>query len=197
LGNALGGSGGVGGLGRRTPRRPEIEDSGGSGELDRRPRAWVYGDNVDTDVIIPARYLTTSDPAELAAHVMEDLDPSFASSVRPGDVVVAGQNFGCGSSREHAPLALKGAGVSTVVASSFARIFFRNAINTGLPILTCPEAVAATKTGDELAIDFHFNRIVNLTGGESWDAEVLPEFVMDIVHAGGLIPWVRSRVGAR
>jgi 3-isopropylmalate/(R)-2-methylmalate dehydratase small subunit len=159
--------------------------------------SFVYGDNVDTDVIIPARYLTTSDPAELAAHAMEDLDPSFASSVRPGDVVVAGQNFGCGSSREHAPLALKGAGVSAVVASSFARIFFRNAINTGLPILTCPEAVAATKTGDELAIDLGRGQIVNLTGGETFDAERLPEFVMDIVDAGGLVPWVRSRVGAR
>jgi len=160
-------------------------------------KAWLYGDNVDTDVIIPARYLTTSDPAELAAHAMEDLDPSFASSVRPGDVVVAGQNFGCGSSREHAPLALKGAGVAAVVASSFARIFFRNAINTGVPILTCPEAVAATKTGDEIEIDLGRGRIVNLTGGEDWDAELLPEFIMDIVNAGGLVPWARSRVGAR
>lgn len=160
-------------------------------------KAWLYGDNVDTDVIIPARYLTTSDPAELAAHAMEDLDPSFASSVRPGDVVVAGQNFGCGSSREHAPLALKGAGVAAVVASSFARIFFRNAINTGLSILTCPEAVAATKTGDEIEIDLGRGRIVNLTWGEDWDAELLPEFIMDIVNAGGLVSWARSRVGAR
>ncbi len=159
--------------------------------------AFLYGDNVDTDVIIPARYLTTSDPAELAAHAMEDLDPAFASNVRRGDVVVAGQNFGCGSSREHAPLALKGAGVAAVVASSFARIFFRNAINTGLPVLTCPQAVRGIKSGDELEIDFRFNRIVNLTSGEAWDAELLPEFVMAIVNAGGLVPWVRSRVGAR
>jgi 3-isopropylmalate/(R)-2-methylmalate dehydratase small subunit len=135
--------------------------------------AFVYGDNVDTDVIIPARYLTTTDEKELAAHALEDLDPTFVERVRPGDVVVAGDNFGCGSSREHAPVALKGTGVQAVVARSFARIFFRNAINTGLAIVVCPAAVDAR-----------------------FAADPLPDFVMDIVRAGGLVPWVRARVGA-
>ncbi|MEO8323279.1 MAG: 3-isopropylmalate dehydratase small subunit, partial [Actinomycetota bacterium] len=116
-------------------------------------RAFRYGDNVDTDVIIPARYLTTTDEKELAAHVLEDLDATFVERVSPGDIVVAGKNFGCGSSREHAPIAIKGTGVDGVVASSFARIFFRNAINTGLPIIECPEAVAGISEGDEVTID--------------------------------------------
>jgi 3-isopropylmalate/(R)-2-methylmalate dehydratase small subunit len=159
-------------------------------------RAWVYGDNVDTDVIIPARYLTTADESELAAHALEDLDPSFSSSVRPGDVVVAGANFGSGSSREHAPIALKAAGVSAVVAASFARIFFRNAINTGLAIVTCPDAVAETKGGDEVEVDVAAGVVRNVTRDLSWRAEPLPDFVMDIVRAGGLVEWVRARVGA-
>jgi 3-isopropylmalate/(R)-2-methylmalate dehydratase small subunit len=159
-------------------------------------RAWVYGDNVDTDVIIPARYLTTTDERELAAHALEDLDPSFSSSVRPGDVVVAGANFGSGSSREHAPIALAAAGVSAVVAASFARIFFRNAINTGLAIVTCPDAVAETKGGDEVEVDVAAGVVRNLTRDLSWRAEPLPDFVMDIVRAGGLVEWVRARVGA-
>lgn len=159
-------------------------------------RAWVYGDNVDTDVIIPARYLTTTDESELAAHVLEDLDPSFSSSVRAGDVVVAGANFGSGSSREHAPIALKAAGVSAVVAASFARIFFRNAINTGLAIVTCPDAVAETKGGDEVEVDVAAGVVRNVTRDLSWRAEPLPDFVMDIVRAGGLVEWVRARVGA-
>ena len=159
-------------------------------------RAWVYGDNVDTDVIIPARYLTTSDPEELKAHALEDLDPKFSSGVRPGDVVFAGANFGCGSSREHAPIALRGAGVGAVVAHSFARIFFRNAINTGLPIFECPEAVDATAMGDEVEVNMEASKIRNLTRGLEFCAEPLPGFVVEIARAGGLVPWVRRRVGA-
>jgi 3-isopropylmalate dehydratase small subunit len=157
---------------------------------------WKYGDSVDTDVIIPARYLTTTDEAELAKHAMEDLDDAFASGVSPGDVVVAGANFGCGSSREHAPIALKGTGVSAVVASSFARIFFRNAINTGLPIVTCPEAVSATDAGDEIEVDVASGQVRNLTKNQTFEAEALPDFIMDIVGRGGLVEWVKSRVGA-
>jgi len=147
-------------------------------------------------VIIPARYLTTTDPAELAEHALEDLDPDFAGSVGAGDVVVAGENFGCGSSREHAPVALKGAGVSAVVASSFSRIFFRNAINTGLPIVTCPEAVAATEPGDEVTVDVTAGVVRNVTKGREFVAEPLPEFMMEIVRAGGIVPWVRAKKGA-
>jgi 3-isopropylmalate/(R)-2-methylmalate dehydratase small subunit len=157
-------------------------------------KAWKYGDNIDTDVIIPARYLTTSDPAVLASHALEDLDKSFASEVQPGDVVVAGENFGCGSSREHAATCLKAAGVSAVVASSFARIFFRNAINTGLPIAVSPEAVAAATHGDELEVDLEAARVRNVTNGEEYPVEPLPDFVMDIVRAGGLVGWVRGRM---
>lgn len=160
-------------------------------------KAFLYGDQVDTDVIIPARYLTTADEAELAKHALEDLDPEFASTVRPGDVVVAGANFGCGSSREHAPLALKGAGVSAVVAASFARIFFRNAVNTGLPIVVCPEAVAATGAGDEIEVDAATATVRNLTKGSEFQGEPMPEFVMAIAAAGGLIPYVRSQLAAR
>lgn len=158
------------------------------------PKAWTYGDNVDTDVIIPARYLTSTDEQELARHALEDLDPSFASSVTSGDVVFAGHNFGCGSSREHAPVALKGAGVAAVVARSFARIFFRNAINTGLVILVCPDAVDATEAGDEVSVDAVTGRVTNETKGLSFHPEPLPESVREIVEAGGLIPWVRNRM---
>lgn len=156
-------------------------------------KAWRYGDNVDTDVIIPARYLTTSDESILAAHAMEDLDAAFASGVRTGDVVVAGENFGCGSSREHAATCLKAAGVSAVVAGSFARIFFRNAINTGLPIVVSPEAVAATEHGDELIVDLDAGLVRNVTKAGEYSIEPLPAFVMDIVRAGGLVGWVRQR----
>jgi 3-isopropylmalate/(R)-2-methylmalate dehydratase small subunit len=159
-------------------------------------KTWRYGDNVDTDVIIPARYLTTTDEKELAAHALEDLDPDFSSQVRPGDVVIAGENFGCGSSREHAPIALRGAGISAVVASSFARIFFRNAINTGLPIFTCPEAVATADPGDRVVVDADSGTIRNLTKGKEFEAEPLPAFVMDIVRAGGLVEWVKAGRGA-
>lgn len=159
-------------------------------------RAWRYGDNVDTDVIIPARYLMTSDPGELARHAMEDLDPRFANEVKPGDVVVAGANFGCGSSREHAALALKGAGVEAVVASSFARIFFRNAINVGLAVAASEEAVTSVDPGDTVELDIARARVTNVTKDVIFEAEPLPDFVFEIVKAGGLIPWVRSRTGA-
>ena len=156
-------------------------------------RAFCYGDNVDTDVIIPARYLTTTEESELAKHALEDLDPTFVERVSPGDIVVAGKNFGCGSSREHAPVAIKGTGAAGVVASSFARIFFRNAINTGLPIVTCPEAVAAISEGDEVTIDAEAGIVRNATTGEEFKGEPLPDFVMDIVRAGGLVEWVKAR----
>lgn len=156
-------------------------------------RAFRYGDNVDTDVIIPARYLTTTDEKELAAHALEDLDATFVERVSPGDIVVAGKNFGCGSSREHAPIAIKGTGVDGVVASSFARIFFRNAINTGLPIIECPEAVAGISEGDEVTIDAEAGIVRNATTGEEFKGEQLPEFVMDIVRAGGLVEWVKNK----
>lgn len=160
-------------------------------------RAHVYGDNVDTDVIIPARYLTTTDEATLAEHALEDLDPEFVSRVRPGDVLLAGANFGCGSSREHAPIALKGTGVAGIVAGSFARIFFRNAINTGLPIAECPEAVAEAEPGDDVELDLERGIVRNVTKGKEYAAEPLPEFVMEIVRAGGLVPWVAARYGKK
>lgn len=157
-------------------------------------RAFAYGDNVDTDAIIPARYLNTSDPAELAAHCMEDIDPSFASAVQPGDIIVGGRNFGCGSSREHAPAAIKAAGVSCVVAASFARIFYRNAVNIGLAILECPEAAAAVRTGDRLALDFEAGIILDETRGTRWTAAPFPAFMRRIMGAGGLTEYVRSRL---
>lgn len=160
-------------------------------------RAWRFGDDIDTDVIIPAQYLTSSDEKELGLHALEGLDRSFADEVRQGDVVVAGRNFGCGSSREHAPLALRGAGVSVVVASSFARIFFRNAINTGLPVLACPEAVEATETGDDLEIDVSSGTIFNATKEMRFAARPHPEFVLEIIERGGLVPWVRERLGVQ
>jgi 3-isopropylmalate/(R)-2-methylmalate dehydratase small subunit len=160
-----------------------------------RGRAHRYGDNVDTDVIIPARYLNTMDVAELAAHCMEDMDPGFAQKVKPGDVIVGGENFGCGSSREQAPLAIKGAGVSCVIARSFARIFFRNSINVGLPALVCAEAVAEIEGGDELAVDLASGRIENVTRGTTYRAEPFPEFLQQIIAAGGLVGYTRQRIG--
>ena len=150
---------------------------------------WKYGDNVDTDVIIPARYLNVSTPEELACHCMEDVSPGFAGDVRPGDVVVAGENFGCGSSREHAPLAIKGAGVSCVIARSFARIFYRNAINTGLPILECPEAVQETEQGDRLQVDLEAGAITNMRTGRTYHTPPFPPFILGIIEAGGLVPY--------
>jgi 3-isopropylmalate/(R)-2-methylmalate dehydratase small subunit len=161
-----------------------------------RGRVWKYGSNVDTDAIIPARYLNVSTEEELASHCMEDIDAGFASQVQSGDIVVAEANFGCGSSREHAPLALKGAGVSCVVAVSFARIFYRNAINIGLPILECPEAVAGTEAGQTLEVDLEAGTVTNLDTGKTFQAEPYPPFLMGIIEAGGLIPYTRARIGA-
>ena len=159
-----------------------------------RGRAHVYGDNVDTDVIIPARYLTSWNPAELAAHCMEDIDAEFIAKVQPGDMIVGGENFGCGSSREHAPIAIKASGVSCVIAKSFARIFFRNAINVGLPALVCPEAAAQSSTGDELLVDLTAGRIENVTQGRSYQAEPFPDFLQQIIAAGGLVAHTRRRL---
>ncbi|MCX7681958.1 MAG: 3-isopropylmalate dehydratase small subunit [Anaerolineae bacterium] len=158
---------------------------------------WKYGDNVDTDVIIPARYLNLSTPEELAKHCMEDIDPTFAGAVQAGDIIVAGDNFGCGSSREHAPLAIKGAGVSCVVARSFARIFYRNAINIGLPILECPQAVDETESGDRLSVDLRTGTITNERTGRTYHTSPLPEFIMGIVQSGGLIPYTIKRLQGR
>ena len=146
----------------------------------------TYGDNVDTDVIIPARYLNTPDAAELAKHCMEDIDSSFASRVKKGEIMVAGKNFGCGSSREHAPLAIKTCGISCVIAATFARIFYRNAINIGLPILECPEAAVSIKAGDTVSIDFDTGVIIDETTGKSFQAEPFPPFMQELIAAGGL-----------
>lgn len=162
-----------------------------------RGAAHVYGADVDTDAIIPARYLNVWEPALLAEHCMEDIDPDFRTRVAAGDIVVAATNFGCGSSREHAPIALKACGVSCVVAESFARIFFRNAINIGLPLLECPEAVDTCAAGDILEIDLAGGRISNLTSGLSFTARPYPEFMMGIVNAGGLIQHTRRRLEGR
>src|SRR5512141_1010714 len=142
--------------------------------MEMKGKAWKYGDDVDTDVIIPARYLNTSDPEALAAHCMEDIDPDFVSKVRPGDIIVAEENFGCGSSREHAPIAIKAAGVSVVIASSFARIFYRNAVNTGLPIMESAEAVDAIHDGDTVAVDADTGTITDVTTGRTFQAQPFP-----------------------
>ena len=157
--------------------------------------AHRYGRDVDTDVIIPARYLNTSDPAELAAHCMEDIDPKFVEKVRPGDIIVAHENFGCGSSREHAPVAIKYSGVSVVVASSFARIFYRNAINTGLAIMESAEAAEAIRDGDRVAVDADDGTITDLTTGAVFHAQPFPPFIKQIIEKGGLIESVKERVG--
>lgn len=154
-------------------------------------KVWRYGDNVDTDVIIPARYLNTADPKELAIHCMEDIDPSFAGRVAPGDIMVAGRNFGCGSSREHAPVALRASGISCVIAASFARIFYRNAINIGLPLIELPEA-GEIQAGDSVSIDVASGKVTNLTSDKVYQAEPLPEFIQEIARAGGLINFVKG-----
>ena len=168
-------------------------------ETKLKGRAWVYGDNVDTDVIIPARYLSTSEPSELAPHCMEDIDPSFAGAVSLGDVIVAGANFGCGSSREHAPIAIKASGVSCVIAASYARIFYRNAINIGLPILECPEISSPGAVGgsDELEVDVASGEITNRANGRAFKAAPSPEFLRSLFAAGGLVSYVRERLGAK
>lgn len=146
-----------------------------------------YGDNVDTDVIIPARYLNTASHAELASHCMEDIDRDFVKKVRQGDIIVAEKNFGCGSSREHAPIAIKASGISCVIAATFARIFYRNAINIGLPILECAEAAQGIQSGDEVEVDFDTGVIRNLTSGESYQAQPFPPFIQNIIQKGGLL----------
>ncbi len=156
-------------------------------------KVFKYGDNVDTDVIIPARYLNTSDAKELAAHCMEDIDADFVKNVKDGDIIVANKNFGCGSSREHAPLAIKTAGVSCVIASTFARIFYRNSINIGLPILECDEAVKNISAGDELEVDFSTGLIKNLTKNQEYQGEAFPEFMQKIIDNDGLIGYIRNR----
>ncbi len=160
-----------------------------------RGKAWTFGRDVDTDLIIPARYLNMKTAEELAQHVMEDADPSFSSKVQPGDIVVAKENFGCGSSREHAPIALKGAGVSVVIAKSFARIFYRNSFNTGLPILVAPEAVDGISQGDELTVDLSTGEIKDLSTGKDYKAQPLPPFMQQLVNAGGLLPYLKERHG--
>ena len=160
-------------------------------------RAFKYGDSVDTDVIIPARYCTNYHPEDLAPHCLEDLDPSFVKRVKPGDVIVAGNNFGCGSSRENAPIAIKGAGVSCVIAKSFARIFFHNSINIGLPIFICPEAVEGIKEGDEVEVDVAAGKIKNMTKGGEWRAAPFQAEIEDIIHAGGLVGYVKQRLASK
>lgn len=158
-------------------------------------KVWKYGDNIDTDVIIPARYLVTTDPKTLAAHCMEDLDTAFAGQVEPGDIIVGGRNFGCGSSREHAPISIKGAGVSCIIAETFARIFFRNAINIGLPILESPEAVEDAQKGDVLSVNLVTGTITNQRTGKTYQASPYPPFVLGIINAGGLVPYTRRELG--
>ena len=152
-----------------------------------------YGDNIDTDVIIPARYLNSSDPAELATHCMEDLDADFLKKMKPGDIMVAQKNFGCGSSREHAPIAIKACGVSCVIAETFARIFYRNAINIGLPIIECPEAVAGIDNGDEVKVDFDSGIITNVTKNTSFKGQPFPEFMQKIIDCEGLVNYINNK----
>lgn len=157
--------------------------------------AHRYGRDIDTDVIIPARYLNTSDPAELAKHCMEDLDTAFVEKVQAGDIIVAEENFGCGSSREHAPISIKAAGIDVVIAKSFARIFYRNSINTGLAILECPEAVDAIKQGDKVSVDADTGVITDESTGVSFQAQPFPPFIKEIIEAGGLINRTREVLG--
>jgi len=159
-------------------------------------KTWKFGDNIDTDAIIPARYLNTSDPKELAKHVMEDADRNFASKVKAGDLIVAGANFGCGSSREHAPIAMKAAGIQAVAAKSFARIFYRNAFNIGLPIFESEEASEKIREGDEIEIDADKGKIRNITKGEEYTAKPIPSFMQELIATGGLIEWTKKRIKA-
>jgi 3-isopropylmalate/(R)-2-methylmalate dehydratase small subunit len=156
---------------------------------------WKFGDNVDTDAIIPARYLNTSDPAELAKHCMEDADPSFPSKMKKGDIIVAGSNFGCGSSREHAPIAIKAAGVACVIARSFARIFYRNAFNMGLPILECPEAFDSLNEGDEVSVFLQNGEITISKNGRKLKAQPVPDFMQSLLNSGGLMNYVKKKAG--
>ena len=152
-----------------------------------------YGDNVDTDVIIPARHLNTSDHKELASHCMEDIDTEFVKKVKRGDIMVGGENFGCGSSREHAPIAIKASGIDCVIAKTFARIFYRNAINIGLPIIECPEAARGIEAGDEVEVDFDSGKIYNRTKGTEFQGQPFPEFMQKLIAAGGLVKYTNSK----
>lgn len=156
-----------------------------------------YGRDIDTDVIIPARYLNTSDPAELARHCLEDLDVEFVNNVQPGDIIVADENFGCGSSREHAPVAIKASGISCVIAANFARIFYRNAINIGLAILECPAASAEIENGDEVTVDFDTGVITDVTKGTTYQAEPFPPFIKDMIARGGLMASLKAKEAAK
>ena len=159
-----------------------------------RGNAWKYGDNVDTDVIIPARYLNTSNPQELALHCMEDIDPTFAKEIHPNDVVVAGENFGCGSSREHAPIAIKASGIDLIIAKSFARIFYRNSINIGLPILESEECVNDAEAGDVISADLGKGIIRNETKGKEYTTTPFPEFIQEIINCGGLVGYAQQKL---
>lgn len=161
--------------------------------MNAKGKVFKYGDNVDTDVIIPARYLAIQDRKELAQHCMEDIDSEFVSQVQQGDIMVAGKNFGCGSSREHAPIVIKEAGVSCVIAETFARIFFRNAINIGLPIIECPEAATSIKAGDDVSIDFDSGIITDNTTGRSFKGQPFPEFMQKIIAAEGLVNYINAK----
>ncbi len=158
-------------------------------------KVYKYGDNVDTDVIIPARYLNAPSPEELAKHCMEDIDPGFAGRDHTGDIMVGGANFGCGSSREHAPIAIRACGVQCVIAKSFARIFYRNAINIGFPILECPEAAAAIQPGDTVEVDFSSGIIRDVTLGQTFQATAFPPFIEGIIREGGLLPYLKKKLG--
>ena len=155
-------------------------------------KVFKFGDNVDTDVSIPARYLNSSDPAELATHCMEDIDKDFVKNVNKGDIIVANKNFGCGSSREHAPIAIKAAGISCVIAETFARIFYRNSINIGLPIIECPEAAKAINAGDDVSVDFDSGVITDKTTGQTFQGQAFPEFMQKIIKAEGLVNYINS-----
>ncbi|MGI6257412.1 MAG: 3-isopropylmalate dehydratase small subunit [Anaerovoracaceae bacterium] len=161
--------------------------------MEVKGRVHRYGDNVDTDVIIPARCLNTQDPLELASHCMEDIDPDFVKKVKPGDIMVGGENFGCGSSREHAPVAIKASGISCLIAGTFARIFYRNSINIGFPILECEEASKKIEDGDQVSVDFSTGIITNLTKNETYQALPFPDFIREIISAGGLLNSIRGR----
>ena len=165
--------------------------------MNLKGKVHKYGADVNTDVIIPARYLNVSDPAELAKHCMEDIDREFVAEVQPGDIIMATTNFGCGSSREHAPLAIKASGISCIIAKSFARIFFRNAINIGLPLLECEEAVAQTEAGDSLEVDLSSGKIKNVTNGMTFTARPYPDFMAELISAGGLIEYTKKRLASR
>lgn len=157
-------------------------------------KVFKYGENVDTDVIIPARHLNTSVPEELAKHCMEDLDADFVNRVEQGDIIVAGKNFGCGSSREHAPIAIKASGIKCVIAPTFARIFYRNSLNTGLPILECEEAAENIDAGDEISVDFKTGKISNITKGETYQAEPFPDFIRGLIENDGLVNYVNQKI---